>query len=163
MGLFACDDPFEDGRTLGARHVELVHKDQLTYGRMMADLETHGDKYADEDKRRTFTDGYREGIEPVKAEVTAMVVAHNSREAGAALADALEEVGEGFGRLVRGFADAVNDKDASHAEKAEKMKRMGRNVGAYVKDVVQRTEAFVEGLEEELNEAELEKEGVPAE
>ena len=153
VGLIGCKKPEDEGRVLGEQHAELVRKDALTYARMVADLEAHEQKYPSSADRSAFERGYEEGIEPVQGHLAAVVVAHQSKVAGAALADGLEDLGQGLGHMVRGFAEAVSERPDGVADApvdSEQMKRMGQDVGAFLRALAEGSESFMRGIEEEL-------------
>lgn len=164
--LVACDEPYEEGRALGGRHVELVREDALTYERFASELEEHQEKYANEADRSEFDRGYEEAVSPVQAEIAAMVLAHASREAGSAIADSLEDLGEGLGRMFRGFHrvikeegkggprdDSVEQAPSPPSESDEEsMKQVGEEVGRLIRGAVEHAESFVKGIEQELDQ-----------
>ena len=152
--MVACNGAYEEGEKLGLEHVDLVVRDDLTYERMMQDLAARSSKYDDPDDRAEFRKGYKEAVRPVEERIAAIVVAHASKEAGTAISDALGDVGEGFGRMLRGFSRAIEGSKGKVVrpgpEEKERIKEAGRGVGAFMRAMGDRAESFFEGVDEEF-------------
>ena len=151
--LTACLSHHDSGLKLGEKHARELKADTITLEELDEELNKAESLRDTKEDRDAFLSGYREGIEPAKAELAKLYV----RTAAGGVEDASWVLEKGFENVLRGIVNAVETDSTSESEskladkKRARMREVGRHLGRIVSGLSDAVQAAAEGFMEEFN------------
>lgn len=150
--LSGCLSHHDAGLSLGEEHARELKAHTITLERLDAELKAGEIQRTSEADRTAFVNGYRQGVEPAKAELAKLYV----ETAATGIGDVARSLGTGIDVLVKGIVDSVDESEETPApppkapDSEARMREMGRHLGRIINGLGEAVKAAADGFMEEL-------------